>query len=867
GQWVLTPTLPAGAYGVYTLTIEAWDHADNRSAALSHVFTYALDTARAQVQLRRVDASGATLGESAAITPGSRLTYVVTLRNIGGLTATAPLTLTIAWPPLLDAPNCQATDGASCAFDGLDARVSYPGLARGAQQTITLSALSPASLDDGVAIRASAQLTGASITRAAFSTLSAQATHTTAVQSALAIHKSASAASVFAHDPLTFTVRVTNMGSALLRNLTITDVLPANYAVQTYTLSGQGNVSAACALGSELVCAARRPLRVLFVDDNESSSSYWRRLRLSEIASARGWQLEVFDAYGSANGPAGVAMLHHDLVIWDSQTKADWRHIGPSEYDARQLMAYVAGGGRLILATSWMGAFADPVYPSTLRSGAAELLSTTLRVDPNGFQVKVAFDMAFNRGFTGTNAFAGIFVVSDGTSYQPSYVPALSGGTVGLRYLDTGDNPAAVYAPRTMMIGFGAVATLAVNRADTLAALITQALDALAPPAYSLGNNQSLTLTVSGVPTAVGARTNTAQARAANAALVSADVSYTALVSTALQGSAVPAVPLALVGAQLSLTARITNSGPVAATSVVLTAAIPSGTALSGYAGDGLSCADSGGVLSCTAATLNVGSSAGAMVTLTLSGGGQKTMTFWRSSDQSARRGDVATFVAAGDADLRLAQFSASSSHITAGLGLTLTLVVVNDGPQPGEVMLTTTLSGWQVDGWPGMGVQGAALAPGAAQIAGVTGAVLQTSGGGWRDAQMLITLTAPSLAVGGALTMQLPVSAHPALISCTLLTAQAGVTSPVNDPALGNNLSAPLILTTTSQASLRLVKQALGGELVNQPITYALTLFNDGPSAAHALVITDPLPGSHAFRSAEALINGFTRPCWLSSA
>ncbi|RMG65780.1 MAG: PKD domain-containing protein [Chloroflexi bacterium] len=867
GQWVLTPTLPAGAYGVYTLTVEAWDRADNRSASLMHTFVYTLDTVRLQLGAQRVDADGLVLPAGAPITPGLPLTWQVTLRNSGGLTATQPTTLTVAWPVLLAAPLCQVTGGASCAFDGLDVRVAWPTLARGAQHTLTLSALVPAGLNDGVAIALAGQVTNTGVNRPAHSTLGAQVVHTTTAQSALAIHKSAqtesaSAATLFAGDPLTFTVRVTNTGGALLRDLVLTDALPAGYAVLTYSLAAQPAMNANCALGATLSCAVRRPLRLLYVDDNESSSSYWRRLRLNEIAAANGWQVSVFEAYGAADGPTAAEMLNHDLVLWDSWTKADPTHQGPNARDARHLAAFVAGGGRLILGTSWASAFADPAYPSTLRPWAAALLSETLRVDPAGFQVKMTYDLAFQRGFTGANAFAGIFAPANATDYQPSYVPALSGGTVGLTYLDTGNHPAAVYTARTLMLGFAPVVGLSVNQPNVLAALLTQAVQTLAPPAYSLAGGQSATLTVAGAPNAVGAQTNIAQAQASNAALAGANVNYTVLVSTALQGLAQAAAPSVQVGNDLNVTARITNAGPVAATGVALTAALPAGAALVSYAGDGLSCADSGGVITCTAATLNVGNSAGVVVTVTATGGGQKALTFWRQSDQSALRSAAAQFVASGNANPSLVALSAPAAVITAGLGATLTLVAANSGPQPADMLITVTLSGWQFAGWPGMQPQGMALAPGAAQILGAPGAAMDVAGGAWDDGQLAITLSVPTLAAGDSLTMHLPLMPHPALVSGTLLIARAGVTTTVNDTAPGDNLAAPLTLTVTAQANLRVSKQALGGGLVNQPIPYAITLINDGPSAAHGLVLTDPVPSGHAFADAEALINGQARRC-----
>lgn len=861
-QWTLAPTLPAGAYGVYTLTVEAWDKADNRSIALTHPFTYRLDTVRAQVDLARVDAGDTILNDAAPVAPGAPMTYRIALRNIGGLTATMPVTLTLQWPPLLGAPTCQATGGPTCAFDGLDVRIVYPTLARGAWHTVTLSAQTPEALGDGVAIAASVALTNAGINLPAFLTLSAQVAHTTSVQSALTVHKAASADAIFAGDPLTFTVRVTNAGSALLRSLVLTDLLPADYAVLTYSVAGQTALNADCALGPALSCAIRRPLRVLYVDDNESSSSYWRRLALTELAQSQGWEMTFFAAYGAAPGPDAITLLEHDLVIWDSFTKSDSAHQGPSAYDARQLSAYVMGGGKLILGTPWFGAFAVPSVPSTLYSWASDFLSATMRVNPTGFMPKVAFDAAFQRGFTGTNAFAGIFVTANGTSYQPAFVQPLSGATVGLNYLDTGNNPAGVYTGRTFMLGFAPVVGLSVNHVALLHELLMRAVQTLAPPAYSLAGGSSVTLTLAGAPQAVGLRANMAQAQAANAILASADVTYTALISTALQGTAWPATSSVLAGGNLSVTARITNAGPVVASGVLVTMPVPAGLTLAAYTGDGLSCADAGGVLTCGASSLGVGLDAGVVVTFTATGGGQKQVTFWRASDQSAPRVATAAFLVTGNADFGLAAFSASAQSPVAGLPVTLTLVVTNAGPQPGDMTLTATVGGWQFDGWPGAGLQGAALTLSAPQTEGANGVHMETSGGQWSDGNWTVTFTVPALAVNAAFTARVPLHIHPAVLSGTLLTAQAGVTTTVNEVAPANNLAAPLFLTVTAQVNLSLSKQALGGGLVNQPITYAVTLVNHGPSAAHGLLLTDPVPAGHSFLRAEALINGQARGC-----
>jgi uncharacterized repeat protein (TIGR01451 family) len=174
-------------------------------------------------------------------------------------------------------------------------------------------------------------------------------------------------------------------------------------------------------------------------------------------------------------------------------------------------------------------------------------------------------------------------------------------------------------------------------------------------------------------------------------------------------------------------------------------------------------------------------------------------------------------------ADLSLTK-SDSPDPVLAGQTLTYTLTARNDGPA-GATGVTVT------DNLPG----------------GVSYLSATASQGSCSHAPGTVTCSLGTLARNASATMTITVR-H---LSGATLSNTASVQGTETDPANANN-GATESTVVTPVADLSLAKSdSPDPVLAGQPLTYALTATNNGPSAAGAVTLTDDLPATATYESA----------------
>jgi uncharacterized repeat protein (TIGR01451 family) len=205
--------------------------------------------------------------------------------------------------------------------------------------------------------------------------------------------------------------------------------------------------------------------------------------------------------------------------------------------------------------------------------------------------------------------------------------------------------------------------------------------------------------------------------------------------------------------------------------------------------------------------------------------------TVTRDADPTNNRSDADTSVI-GQADLSVSKRGPATA--TAGATVTYTVLVTNTGPTAAVLRdLKDTLPA-------GIALVEAELIRGDGILTGCAGGVCQTGG---------------VLSVGEVVTMTVVGRVSSDVAAGTVLTDTAaaftdGVTP---DPNLANN-QATFATVIDTVASLRVTKTALNNPVyAGDVIFYQIVVYNDGPSDAQAVTITDTLPLSTTYVGGDA--------------
>ncbi len=290
------------------------------------------------------------------------------------------------------------------------------------------------------------------------------------------------------------------------------------------------------------------------------------------------------------------------------------------------------------------------------------------------------------------------------------------------------------------------------------------------------------------------------------------------------------------VGSNGVYTITVTNNGPsTAAGPITVVDLLPTGLSFVSGTGTGWSCSAIGQTVTCTRASdLTNGSSAAITLTVAVSSSAIPAVTNGvtvssPTTDPNNSNDSASDPTSVGaSADLQITK--THSGDFRVGTNGVYTITVTNNGPSTasGPIAVTDTLP------------------TGLSFVSG--------TGTGWSCSAIgqNVTCSNPGdLANGSSSTITLTVS--PALSAVPAVTNSASVSSGTSDPTPANN-SASDPTNVIGQSDLSIAKTDSPDPVtVGSTLTYTLSISNAGPSTANNVVVTDTLPASVAFGSANA--------------
>ncbi len=334
-----------------------------------------------------------------------------------------------------------------------------------------------------------------------------------------------------------------------------------------------------------------------------------------------------------------------------------------------------------------------------------------------------------------------------------------------------------------------------------------------------------------------------------NSAAVNVQVGDSADLSVTNSASPVPV----LANNPITYTQVVTNNGPSAAASASLTEVTPPNTTFvsmtppAGWTCGTLPAVGGTGNISCTNPSVAPGAGAFTLVVKVVAGtvhgtpiNDTATVSSTTADPNSANNTATAADVVAlaTDADL-FATNSPSATSVAAGSNVTYTQTVTNNGPAvttaPTTITETTPPNTTFVSMTPPAGWACGTLPP-----VGGTGAITCTDSGG-------LGLGAANTATF-SLVLQVSASTPSGTSITDTVTATAGNVVP---SITTNTASATVVVGNANSADMAIVKTGTPNPVTEgTPLTYTLTVTNNGPASATNVTVTDTLPSAVTYLS-----------------
>ena len=294
----------------------------------------------------------------------------------------------------------------------------------------------------------------------------------------------------------------------------------------------------------------------------------------------------------------------------------------------------------------------------------------------------------------------------------------------------------------------------------------------------------------------------------------------------------------ATAGGQIAYTLNVTNTGPSAASGVVITDTLPGGVTF--VSASPSICTPAGGTVVCTlSGSLDSGASATVILTGLVGSGlsgtnitNQAIVGAATSDPTPANNSASASSAVIAQSDLSLTKQAPATAY--AGGQIVYTLQMINTGPSVAStVVITDTLP------------TGVSLVSYTASVP-----VLCTPAGG-----AVVCSFFGTMAVGGSSTLTLTAQIDSGLVGLPIINqAVAGAAEPDSNPA---NNSASASSLTIALADVGVSKQGPVNAIGGAPIVYTLQVSNTGPSVAALVDVSDSLPDGVQFSTATASRSG----------
>ena len=363
------------------------------------------------------------------------------------------------------------------------------------------------------------------------------------------------------------------------------------------------------------------------------------------------------------------------------------------------------------------------------------------------------------------------------------------------------------------------------------------------PPGYLMSETNSISSN--------SADSNQANNQATATTLVEAALGPAPYADMAISITQSTAYPTA--GSNINYTQTITNLGPASAQLPSYTITTPPNTTFQSITPPaGWTCTtpavNGTGVINCSGPALLAGTPLSIPLTLKVNAGTVSGTTITVSPSVSTTSNDpyppnnaaslTSTVVAAGSGDVAIT-IANSPNPVSPAQNYTYTVVASNGGPaSAATVSVSIPLPA-------GTNFQSLVVPVGWA-----CGVPAVGSGG-------TITCTIASLAANASATFSPVVQVNPATASGTTLAITATITTATTDSIPGNNsASTSNLVTSRTNVDMAIVKTDSPDPVgIGQLETYRLTVTNSGPAIATNVVVSDPLPATVTFVSANASI------------
>jgi uncharacterized repeat protein (TIGR01451 family) len=836
--------------------------------------------------------AGAELTVTNAASPnpvvaGNNITYTQIVTNTGSIAATGA-TFNEATPANTALVSITPPAGWNCTSPPVSC--TNPSVAAGSTGTFTaVYTVNPGTASGTVITDTSTVNAG----NQAFGANSATATDVvaSAVQADLALSTAATPLSVFPGNDITYTQTVTNNGPAAATAVSFTEATPTNTTFSSVSapagwsctappVGGTGNVtctdaSLAAGASADIIIVvnvaptvavatitANSSISATTIDPNPANNS---TTVITNVSAA--CDLAVTNSGSPSPVAAGGNITYTQIVTNTGPSNcgtATFNEALPANTTFVSVAVVTTGGGTWTCPNASPVACTNPSVPP----GSTGTITAIYKVNAGAAAGTIITDIAAvatvtpdtnknNNSATATIGVAGATQADLSVTNSGSPNPVNAGQNITYTQSVTNGGPASAStitltetlpANSTFVSLAGPAGWTCTAVAPYTCTIATLAANATANFTFvvkvntTVASGSTITDTVSVASSVTGDPNLGNNSASANVQVAdSADLSVTNSVS-----------PVPVLGNNITYTQVVTNAGPSVATSASFTQITPANTNFQSVAPPaGWVCVHpvvgSAGTITCTnpafapgtasfsvVLQVNAGTAAGTAINDTATASSSTTDP--NGANNSATAADVVAL--ATQADL-VTTNSASPGSVAAGSNVTYTQSVTNNGPAAATAPVTftqTTPSNTNFQSiTPPAGWTCATVPP-----VGGTGTITCTDG-----SSLPLNATA-----NFTLVLQVNAGTPSGTNIAETATASAGNIVP---NLTTNSATATVVVANANSADMAIVKTAAPSPTVAEgdPLTYTLTVTNDGPASATNEIVTDPLPSAVTYLSA----------------
>ncbi len=812
------------------------------------------------------------VGTPVPVLAGSDITYTQVVTNTGTTAATGG-SFSQAITPAANMTFVSVTPPAGWTCTGFPTTpCSNPSVGAGVSGTFTVIYLVKAGTASGTAIANTATVTATNQSYGASSAV-ANDVVATATQANLVLSTAGAPGTVLAGNDITYTQTVINKGPAAATVANFTEATPLNTTYQsvlapagwtcttpavgatgnvictnpTFAVGDAADIVVVVNVAPTVTAAAITATSTLSASNSVNTSTTTVVTNVSDVCDL------IVTNSGAPSPVAAGANITYTQTAYNSGpsncSTATMTEPTPANTTFVSVAAVTTGGGTWTCPNTGPVSCTNPSVPpgstgtitAVYKVAAGTAAGTIITDTVTGASVTHDSNTADNSA-TVSIAVASAAQADLSVTNSGSPNPVTAGNNITYTQSVTNSGPATANAPVfTETLPAGTTAVSLAGPAGWTCVLGTLTCTDTTTMAANTTANFTFVVTV-GTTAAQGTITQTDSVSSTtgdpnggnNSATVSIQVADSADLAVTNSASPVPVQA----GNNITYTQVVTNNGPSAAATVVLKDALPANTTAVSLGGPtGWTCTLA--TFICTdpslapgapatitfVVTVNTGTAAGTAIneTATVS----SSVTDPTLTNNSATAADV---VASATQAYLIATNTPSANSVAAGSNVTYTQSVTNNGPAATATGMTFTENTPPNTNFQSM-TPPAGWTCGTKPPVGGTGTITCTDSG--------------TLAVNGTATFTLILQVNAGTPSGTNITntATANTTNMVTG-ITSNSASATVVVANANSADMAIVKTGTPNPVTEgTPLTYTLTVTNNGPASATNVTVTDTLP------------------------